>query len=79
MITRKGKKKKVLNIAQCLRCKDIIVSKTTHDFVQCKCGEIFVDGGLDYYRYGAKDMKNFKRLMLTKSKSVNIGRKNENI
>jgi len=23
-----------------------------HDFVRCKCGAIFVDGGSDYFRRG---------------------------
>jgi hypothetical protein len=50
------------NKAKCLKCKDIIESKSRHDFVECKCGEIFVDGGQDYFRWGAKDIKNFKRL-----------------
>ena len=37
---------------QCNRCKDIIESKSTHHFVRCKCGAIFVDGGDEYCRYG---------------------------
>jgi hypothetical protein len=44
------------NIAQCRKCQDIIESKHRHDFVSCKCGAIFIDGGQDYQRYGAKDM-----------------------
>ncbi len=46
------------NKAQCRKCKDIIESKHRHDFVACKCGEIFVDGGKDYIRRGAKDLTN---------------------
>ena len=37
---------------QCNKCKDIIESKIVHDFVRCKCGAIFVDGGDEYCRYG---------------------------
>lgn len=37
---------------QCLECGDIIQSKHRHDFVRCKCGESFVDGGEDYFRAG---------------------------
>jgi hypothetical protein len=37
---------------QCLKCGDIIQSKHRHDFVQCECGESFVDGGEDYFRAG---------------------------
>lgn len=36
--------------AQCKLCKDIIESKTTHDFVQCSCKSIAVDGGKDYLK-----------------------------
>ena len=40
------------NAAQCKKCNDIVESKFRHDFRQCKCGNIFVDGGLDYRRCG---------------------------
>ncbi len=41
------------NKAQCKLCEDIIESIPLHDFRQCGCGAIFVDGGRDYiYRGG---------------------------
>jgi len=40
------------NKAKCMRCGDIIESKFRHDFVECSCGSIFVDGGKDYLRRG---------------------------
>ena len=40
------------NIAKCKKCGDIIESKHRHDFVQCSCRSIFVDGGHDYIRRG---------------------------
>lgn len=40
------------NRAQCFKCFDIIESKDRHDFVYCKCGAIFIDGGKDYVRSG---------------------------
>ena len=40
------------NRIRCKRCGDIIESKYTHDFQQCKCGACFVDGGLEYQRIG---------------------------
>jgi hypothetical protein len=43
-------------------CKDIIESKYRHNFVYCRCGEIFVDGGHDYLRRGAHDSINFLEL-----------------
>ena len=50
------------NKAQCKLCTSVIESKHVHDFVSCKCGEIFVDGGKDYLRRGAKDFTNFTEL-----------------
>jgi hypothetical protein len=41
-----------MNIARCKKCKTVIQSKHRHDFVECKCGAIFVDGGEEYYRRG---------------------------
>ena len=40
----------ILNRAQCAECKDIITSYHVHDYVQCKCGAIAVDGGNEYLR-----------------------------
>lgn len=42
----------VRNRAQCGNCYDVIESSTRHDFVECGCRAIFVDGGLDYLRRG---------------------------
>lgn len=43
---------KYKNKIRCKSCDDIIESKYTHDFVKCKCGKVFTDGGLDYQRVG---------------------------
>jgi hypothetical protein len=45
----------VVNKCQCRQCGDVIESKHRHDFVSCKCGAIFTDGGKSYIRRGAKD------------------------
>lgn len=47
-------KKQILvrNSGICAICKEEIVSKHRHDFVQCKCKGSFVDGGLSYARAG---------------------------
>ena len=42
----------IRNSARCRNCGDEIESKHRHDFVVCKCGAIFVDGGKDYIRRG---------------------------
>lgn len=55
------------NMAQCKKCDDVIESKYRHDFVKCKCGEIFVDGGKDYFRRGSEssDFRHFLSLAET--------------
>lgn len=40
------------NRLKCKKCLDVIESRFTHEFVRCNCGSIFVDGGLDYCRFG---------------------------
>ena len=40
----------VQNAALCLSCGDKIVSKHRHDFVECTCGAVAVDGGQEYLR-----------------------------
>lgn len=49
---------------QCLNCNDIIYSRAQHDFRSCKCGDCFVDGGLEYLRFGAKDFKDTKQIII---------------
>jgi len=48
------------NKARCLKCNDVIESMYRHDFVRCKCGNIFVDGGLDYMRAGFVEPDTFE-------------------
>lgn len=40
------------NRVKCKLCGDVIESKRRHDFVNCKCGECFTDGGTSYIRRG---------------------------
>ena len=48
---------------QCLNCGEILESKSTHDFVMCKCeNKTFIDGGNDYMRAGGVDLKMIKVL-----------------
>lgn len=53
------------NSAKCALCGDQIVSSHRHDFVSCECGEIFVDGGLDYLRRGANNLENIIETSIT--------------
>ena len=34
----------------CHYCKEFIISRATHDFVTCSCGNEFIDGGREYTR-----------------------------
>lgn len=36
------------NQRMCPKCKEVITSRHSNDFVQCKCGYLGIDGGLDY-------------------------------
>lgn len=45
-------KKLVKSSIKCNHCGDILVSRHRHDFVMCKCGKCFLDGGLDCQRMG---------------------------
>lgn len=50
------------NRAKCKLCGDILESFHRHDYVTCKCGEISIDGGNDYYKASAKNFENFLRV-----------------
>src|SRR5215203_5843706 len=39
-----------LNSARCKLCDQTLVSKHRHDFNSCKCGNLSVDGGIDYIK-----------------------------
>lgn len=38
------------NRAKCLLCGEIIESKHRHHYVRCHCGNLVIDGGLDYLK-----------------------------
>jgi hypothetical protein len=44
--------KLIRNRIRCKKCQDVIESTHVHDFKYCKCNSVFVDGGLEYCRYG---------------------------
>jgi len=55
----------ICNKAQCKLCKDIVESRHRHDFKWCKCGEMYVDGGKEYIRRGARDLDNIIELSVS--------------
>jgi len=52
------------NAAKCLKCGDEIYSAFTHDFTNCSCDNIFVDGGMSYIRHGFKDCDQYKDMSI---------------
>lgn len=42
------------NQAQFIHCGDSIWSSHRHDYKECSCGKLMVDGGMDYIRRGGK-------------------------
>ena len=40
---------------KCLKCGEIIESTYRHHFKECSCGNVFVDGGDDYLRFGIQN------------------------
>jgi len=39
-----------LNMAECNKCKQVLISSHRHDFRACVCGAMSVDGGIDYIK-----------------------------
>jgi len=58
IIKKTGNIKK--NKAKCLHCGDEIESFHKHDFKQCSCENIFVDGGLEYIRHGFVNFEKYE-------------------
>lgn len=54
--------KLIRNAARCLDCGDTVESKSRHDFRACRCGGVFVDGGLSYVRRGFRNESRYEDL-----------------
>ncbi len=63
----------VRNRCQCRQCEDIIESTHRHDFVSCRCGAIFTDGGKDYIRRGYTNFDDIIDLSEYELKELNHG------
>lgn len=55
-------KKIIKNMVRCKLCKDVIESKTAHDFKYCSCGNVAVDGGHEYLRRCYKSQDDYEEL-----------------
>ncbi len=53
------------NAAKCLKCGDELFSAHRHHFIECECGNIFVDGGMEYIRHGFIDRSAYMDLSIT--------------
>ena len=52
-----------LNSVRCLVCKEVLVSKSQHHYVQCNCeNQTMTDGGNLYQRCGGKDLDKIENL-----------------
>lgn len=61
----------ISNKIRCKSCGDIIESRSVHDFVQCSCGRVFVDGGHEYLRRGFKEsMDDYEELSETEERHI---------
>ncbi len=54
------------NSATCSFCGDQLESKHVHDFVQCKCGAICVDGGKEYLKRSFQHKSDLIETSITK-------------
>ncbi len=54
------------NRAKCLICGDVLESLHVHDFKVCSCGNISVDGGLQYIKRSAKILDKIQDLCVYK-------------
>ncbi len=57
------KEKKIIhNCARCLKCGDVLESRSTHDKRTCNCGNLTVDGGTEYIRRCFKEEDSYEEL-----------------
>jgi len=48
----KMKERTMVKCIQCKECGDIIYSRARHDYRQCSCCAVNIDGGFDYTHIG---------------------------
>ena len=41
-----------LKAIHCRNCDEVVYSRAQHDFRECSCGYVHVDGGHHYFKYG---------------------------
>lgn len=69
-------KKILFNSVICLNCGEQLISRHVHDYKTCTCeNETMVDGGLDYIRFGGKDLNLVQSFVLDDSEPFEILRR----
>jgi len=54
----KKRQKIFSNKIKCNHCGDVIESRTVHEYVECSCGMVSVDGGHEYLKRGFTNSPN---------------------
>ena len=50
------------NAARCLDCDIVLVSWHRHDYKECACGNLMVDGGNSYFRRGWRETSRIEEI-----------------
>lgn len=50
------------NMAQCLYCKDVVTSEHEHDYKECSCGKLAIDGGTSYLKRSFANSRKWREL-----------------
>lgn len=52
------------NQAECLDCGDKPYSAHRHDYNECSCGNVSVDGGMDYIRHSYRNSETYRNISI---------------
>ena len=55
----------IQNAVVCTKCGDTLISSHRHDYISCSCGNITIDGGVDYFKEIINDTTSYINLRLT--------------
>lgn len=53
-----------VDAVHCTACNDVVYSPNRHSMIACSCDNVFIDGGRDYTRLGAKDFSKLCKVVL---------------
>lgn len=64
MDSKDMKKWRYQDAIECVHCEDIVFSVNRHDYRNCKCGKIAIDGGKDYTKISFQNKNDYILLTL---------------